>query len=114
MATLKRAGAFVGLVLAVACGSAGEDTSSTEEGHHRQCKTCASQGANCGSISDGCGHTLQCGTCTAPQTCGGGGTANVCGCGSCSDGGTLPPPWIDTDVGPTGTRGSASDTNGTF
>ncbi len=38
-------------------------------------------GTNCGTISDGCGGTLSCGpACTAPQTCGGGGTANVCGC----------------------------------
>jgi DMSO/TMAO reductase YedYZ heme-binding membrane subunit len=41
--------------------------------------TCAAQGKNCGSISNGCGGTLNCGTCTSPQTCGGGGTANVCG-----------------------------------
>jgi hypothetical protein len=46
--------------------------------------TCAAQGKNCGSISDGCGGTLSCGTCTSPQTCGGGGTANVCGGSSCS------------------------------
>ena len=67
--------------------------------------TCAAQGKNCGSIPDGCGGTLTCGTCSAPQTCGGGGTPNVCGatctpttcaaqgknCGSISDGcgGTL-------------------------
>jgi hypothetical protein len=45
--------------------------------------TCGAQGANCGSISDGCGGTLMCGSCTiVPQTCGGGGVANVCGaCG---------------------------------
>jgi hypothetical protein len=43
------------------------------------CTTCAAQGKNCGTISDGCGGTLTCGTCTSPQTCGGGGTANVCG-----------------------------------
>lgn len=42
--------------------------------------TCAAQGKNCGTISDGCGHTLSCGACAAPNTCGGGGTANVCGC----------------------------------
>src|SRR5262245_14359280 len=47
--------------------------------------TCSAQGKNCGSISDGCGGTLVCGTCTAPQTCGGGGVANVCG-------GTVAPP----------------------
>jgi hypothetical protein len=42
--------------------------------------TCAAQGATCGTIPDGCGNTLDCGSCAAPQTCGGGGTANVCGC----------------------------------
>jgi len=41
--------------------------------------TCAAQGKNCGTILDGCGGTLTCGACTAPQICGGGGTANVCG-----------------------------------
>ena len=41
--------------------------------------TCAAQGKNCGTIPDGCGGTLTCGVCTAPQTCGGGGVANVCG-----------------------------------
>src|SRR5206468_7895906 len=41
--------------------------------------TCAAQGKNCGTIPDGCGGTLTCGVCTAPQTCGGAGVANVCG-----------------------------------
>jgi hypothetical protein len=41
--------------------------------------TCAAQGKNCGTISNGCGGTLTCRSCTAPQTCGGGGVANVCG-----------------------------------
>ena len=35
---------------------------------------------NCGTQSDGCGGTIPCGTCTSPQTCGGGGVANECGC----------------------------------
>ena len=42
-------------------------------------RTCASVGANCGSITNGCGGVLDCGTCVAPETCGGGGTANKCG-----------------------------------
>lgn len=42
--------------------------------------TCAAQGANCGTISDGCGGMLVCGSCTGVDTCGGGGTPNVCGC----------------------------------
>ena len=44
------------------------------------CKTCEELGAKCGQVDDGCGHVLQCGTCTPPNTCGGGGTPNVCGC----------------------------------
>lgn len=36
--------------------------------------TCAAQGKNCDSISDGCGGTLNCGTCTGTQIC----TNNVC------------------------------------
>ena len=31
--------------------------------------TCAAQGKNCGSILDGCGGIINCGTCTAPLTC---------------------------------------------
>jgi hypothetical protein len=51
--------------------------------------TCAGEGAECGSLPDGCGGTLECGSCTAPETCGGGGTPNVCGAAcapeSCAD-----------------------------
>jgi hypothetical protein len=36
-------------------------------------------GYTCGMQSNGCGGTLDCGTCTGNQTCGGGGTPNVCG-----------------------------------
>src|SRR5262249_22616085 len=41
--------------------------------------TCAGAGANCGMLADGCGGTLDCGTCPLPEACGGGGTPNVCG-----------------------------------
>jgi len=41
--------------------------------------TCAAQNAECGSLADGCGKTLDCGTCATPATCGGGGVANTCG-----------------------------------
>jgi hypothetical protein len=44
-------------------------------------KTCAQQGFDCGPVGDGCGNIIQCGTCQAPQTCGGGGKPNVCGGG---------------------------------
>jgi glucose/arabinose dehydrogenase len=46
--------------------------------------TCSALGKNCGSVNDGCGGTLNCGTCTSPNTCGGGGTPNVCGTSSCT------------------------------
>lgn len=42
--------------------------------------TCAAQGKNCGTVSDGCGKTLACGSCGGGETCGGGG-ANLCGKG---------------------------------
>lgn len=42
--------------------------------------TCLAQGVTCGPILDGCGGTLDCGSCSAPQTCGGGGAPGVCGC----------------------------------
>jgi hypothetical protein len=41
--------------------------------------TCGQLGVNCGTAGDGCGGTLNCGACTAPATCGGGGMTNVCG-----------------------------------
>jgi hypothetical protein len=50
------------------------------------CQT-AGGGRYCGRIGDGCGGVLECGDCTtAGQTCGGGGTANVCSvpAGSCT------------------------------
>jgi peptidoglycan/xylan/chitin deacetylase (PgdA/CDA1 family) len=45
---------------------------------------CSRLGKNCGSVTanDNCGTSRtvsSCGTCTSPATCGGGGTANVCG-----------------------------------
>ncbi len=42
-------------------------------------KTCAGLSINCGPAGDGCGGQLDCGACTAPQTCGGGGVPSVCG-----------------------------------
>ena len=46
--------------------------------------TCRKEGKNCGTLDDGCGTTLSCGTCATPNTCGGGGEVNVCGPESCS------------------------------
>ena len=44
--------------------------------------TCASEHATCGPVGDGCGLTTSCGTCTAPDFCGGDGTPFQCGGGS--------------------------------
>jgi hypothetical protein len=44
--------------------------------------TCQALGIQCGPAGDGCGGLLQCGNCTSPQTCGGGGTSGMCGGGS--------------------------------
>ncbi len=45
--------------------------------------TAACLNKNCGTVTNNCGQTVSCGTCTAPYTCGGGGTPNVCGCNTC-------------------------------
>ena len=37
-------------------------------------------GQTCGTAPDGCGGEISCGTCVAPQTCGGGGVPDACGC----------------------------------
>jgi len=47
-------------------------------------KTCSSLGLDCGMASDGCGGALNCGTCTAPATCGGGGIPGKCGGSACA------------------------------
>ena len=42
-------------------------------------KTCAELGFGCGDNGDGCGNVIHCGSCKAPQICGGGGKPSVCG-----------------------------------
>ena len=46
-----------------------------------QATACA--GIGCGQTGDGCGNLYTCGTCTAPETCGGGGTPFECGQPAC-------------------------------
>jgi hypothetical protein len=46
-------------------------------------KTCMDQSISCGPAGDGCGAPLDCGPCTPPQTCGGGGVPGQCG-GGCT------------------------------
>jgi len=40
--------------------------------------SCEARGAECGTIDDGCGVALSCGSCTGEELCGGDGTANRC------------------------------------
>ncbi|APR86417.1 Tryptophan synthase alpha chain [Minicystis rosea] len=46
-------------------------------------KTCAELGIGCGPAGDGCGGVIQCGSCTLPATCGGGGQPSQCGVPTC-------------------------------
>lgn len=41
--------------------------------------TCEIEEKNCGSIPDGCGYFISCGSCSGSDTCGGEGVMNVCG-----------------------------------
>jgi hypothetical protein len=61
--------------------------------------SCAAQGLSCGPTGDGCGHTIQCGVCTPPLTCGGGGVRGVCGE---PDGGACTPLGCGNRCGPQG------------
>ncbi|HMI88348.1 MAG TPA: hypothetical protein VK550_29900, partial [Polyangiaceae bacterium] len=66
-------------------------------------KSCGPE--NCGAMSDGCGTMLQCGSCTtAGETCGGGGTTNVCGV--CVPKTMCPTGWV-CGTAPTGCGGPA-------
>ncbi|MCY1059096.1 hypothetical protein [Nannocystis sp. SCPEA4] len=44
---------------------------------------CAAAGAVCGDLADGCGSTLNCGTCPGDQVCGNGVAPNQCGAAAC-------------------------------
>jgi uncharacterized membrane protein len=51
------------------------------EGTSQTCK----DGKLCGEVDDNCGLPTTCAICTSPETCGGGGLENVCGCTKESD-----------------------------
>jgi hypothetical protein len=63
-------------------------------------RTCKDLGHDCGFAGDGCGGELQCGTCKAPQYCGGAGL-DVCGgdTGLLPDGGPACTPVTCKDLG---------------
>jgi len=64
--------------------------------------TCSALGKTCGSVSNGCGGTLSCGTCAAGQTCD---PTNHCVTSS---------PWSSQDVGAVAAAGSFSQSGTTF
>ena len=59
--------------------------------------TCLALGLNCGMNSDGCGGTMDCGSCPTGQFCGGGGFAR-CGTGIGADGGAPCTPKTCADL----------------
>ncbi|HEY3354726.1 MAG TPA: carboxypeptidase-like regulatory domain-containing protein [Polyangia bacterium] len=63
------------------CGGAGIHGACGHSGTSSACtpKTCADLGYDCGPAGNGCGGLLDCGACTAPKTCGGGGQPGRCG-----------------------------------
>ena len=73
------------LLFATACGG-DDDGNSKGKSDATSCTptTCQAAGKDCGSMPDGCGGVLTCGSCTSPEVCGGGAVANVCGAGSCT------------------------------
>jgi hypothetical protein len=89
------AGDGCGNVIA-SCGTCPDGTMCGSGGMPGQCgkpdggqcmpQTCSAQGISCGPAGDGCGALIaSCGTCTPPQTCGGGGVPGQCGGGgACS------------------------------
>jgi hypothetical protein len=63
--------------------TATDDTQETDDGGvDDPCvpTTCATANAECGFVEDGCGETINCGNCDAPNTCAGAGQDNQCGC----------------------------------
>jgi len=74
---------LVGVSLFVASCSDDSGKNGTPDAAQCTPTTCQAAGKNCGAMPDGCGGVIQCGSCTAPETCGGS-AANVCGAGTCT------------------------------
>ncbi len=87
---------------AAGLGETGSLSGSDGGGATGTCKplTCNDLGDTCGPAGDGCGNVIDCGTCTAPETCGGGGLPSKCG----GTAGCVPKSCTDLDLecGPAG------------
>jgi len=69
------------IVTAAACS---DDTTAKPDAAPCVPMSCQSESKDCGTMPDGCGGSVACGSCIATETCGAGGVANVCGAGSCT------------------------------
>ena len=49
--------------------------------------SCYALGVGCGTVNDTCGSMIECGSCTAPDSCGGGGEPTACGHAEATDAG---------------------------
>ena len=108
------------------CGGGGPSKCGVAGGGTCTPKTCDDFPGKCGPQPNGCGGvTTNCGTCTAPQVCGGGGVPSVCGGGTTQapDGGKCTPittcapgqcGWIADGCGDVLNCGTAACTNGTI
>ncbi|MDF2691855.1 MAG: Tryptophan synthase alpha chain, partial [Labilithrix sp.] len=79
------------------CGGGGPSKCAVQGGGTCTAKTCNDFPGKCGPQPNGCGGvTADCGTCTAPQVCGGGGVPSVCGGGTTQapDGGACVPQTV--------------------
>ncbi|MBI5481261.1 MAG: hypothetical protein HY906_20550 [Deltaproteobacteria bacterium] len=100
------------------CGGGGTYFACGQNPPGCQPKTCADLGFNCGAAGDGCGNLITggCGTCTAPDICGGGGVPGVCGGGTPPDGGVpcvnLCLQQVDCPTGTTSVSGTVYAPNG--
>src|SRR5688572_14395769 len=67
-------------LLAFSCSgddSDGNDAGKKPDGGTCHAKSCQELGKSCGSVPNGCGVNVQCGTCPAPSICS---STNTCGC----------------------------------
>ncbi len=64
--------------------ASGTETSFDLDGSACKPRTCEEAEANCGPVADGCGDLVECGSCTAPEICGGGAKPSTCGTAPCT------------------------------
>ena len=91
---IKQTHAVLLMIFVLSCGEKNNSSQDTADSGETleyfpetptcQKATCEGLAKNCRNVGDGCGNELFCGECQSPETCGGSGTANVCGLGTCT------------------------------